>query len=52
MVVGQTADRPVNDPNRLNRPPKEMYDLTLGEVIFLVVNSNPAGWVDISGTAV
>jgi hypothetical protein len=52
MVVGATADRPVNIPGRINWPPREMYDITLGRPIFLVPGSNPARWVDITGTAV
>jgi hypothetical protein len=52
MIVGTTADRPVNIPGRINWPPREMYDTTLGRPIFLVHGSNPARWVDITGTAV
>jgi len=52
MVVGATADRPANVPGRLNWPPREMYDTTLGAPIFLVPGSNPAKWVNISGSAV
>ena len=49
MVIGTTADRPVNVPGRINWPPREMYDTTLGAPIFLVPGSNPARWVNISG---
>jgi hypothetical protein len=52
MIVGATADRPVNILGRINWPPREMYDITLGRPIFLVPGSNPARWVDITGTAV
>jgi hypothetical protein len=52
MIVGTTGDRPVNDPNRIGWPPQEMYDTTLSKPIFLVPNSSPAQWVDISGSAV
>ena len=41
MVVGATADRPGNVLGRLNWPPREMYDTTLGAPIFLVPGSNP-----------
>ena len=52
MIVGTTADRPANVPGRLNWPPREMYDTTLGAPIFLVPGSNPAKWVNITGAAV
>ena len=52
MIVGTTADRPANDPGRINWPPREMYDTTLGAPIFLVLGSNPARWVNISGGTV
>jgi len=52
MIVGTTADRPVNDPGRINWPPREMYDTTLGVPIFLVPGSSPARWVNISGGTV
>ncbi|MBV9199752.1 MAG: hypothetical protein JOY83_08490 [Alphaproteobacteria bacterium] len=52
MIVGTTADRPVNVPGRINWPPREMYDTTLGTVIFLVPGSNPTKWVDITGSVV
>ena len=52
MIVGATADRPVSIPGRINWPPREMYDTTLGRPIFLIPGSNPARWVDITGTAV
>jgi hypothetical protein len=52
MVVGATTDRPVNAPGRINWPPRAMYDTALGRPIFLVPGSNPARWVDISGSAV
>jgi hypothetical protein len=52
MVIGTTADRPVNDPGRINWPPRVMYDSTRGNPIFLVPGSNPARWVSISGAAV
>ena len=52
MIVGTTADRPVNIPGRINWPPREMYDTTLGRPIFLVPGSNVARWVEITGTAV
>jgi hypothetical protein len=52
MVIGTTADRPVNVPGRINWPPLEMYDSTRGNPIFLVPGSNPARWVSISGMAV
>jgi hypothetical protein len=51
MIVGATSDRPVNA-GRVGWPPPEMYDTTLSKVIFLVPGSNPASWVDISGSAV
>jgi hypothetical protein len=51
MIVGATADRPVNA-GRVGWPPAEMYDTTLGKPIFLVPGSNPASWVDITGSAV
>ena len=49
MVVGTTADRPVNISGRINWPPREMYDTTLGAPIFLVPGSNPPRWVNIAG---
>jgi hypothetical protein len=52
MVVGTTADRPGNVPGRINWPPREMYDTTLGGPIFLVPGSNPPRWVNIAGSAV
>jgi hypothetical protein len=52
MVVGTTADRPGNIPGRINWPPREMYDTTLGGPIFLVPGSNPPRWVNIAGSAV
>jgi hypothetical protein len=52
MVIGTTADRPVNDPGRINWPPSMMYDSTRGNPIFLISGSSPARWVSISGTAV
>jgi hypothetical protein len=52
MVVGTTADRPVNVPGVINWPPCEMYDTTLGAPIFLVFGSNPPRWVNIAGSAV
>ena len=52
MIIGTTADRPVNDPGRINWPPSVMYDATLGNPIFLVPGSNPARWVNIGGAAV
>ena len=30
MIIGATADRPVDVPRRINWPPREMYDTTLG----------------------
>jgi hypothetical protein len=42
MIVGATADRPTNTPGRLDWPPREIYDTTLGKPIFLVPGSNPA----------
>ena len=52
MVMGTTADRPVNVTGRVNWPPSAMYDTTLGGPIFLVPGSNPGKWVNISGSAV
>jgi hypothetical protein len=52
MVVGATADRPVNNPGQISWPPATMYDLTLAKPIFLVPNSSPASWVDITGASV
>jgi hypothetical protein len=52
MIIGTTADRPVNEPGRTNWPPNVMYDSTRGNPIFLVPGSNPARWVSISGMAV
>jgi hypothetical protein len=52
MVIGTTADRPVNVTGRNNWPPSVMYDATLGNPIFLVLGSNPARWVDITGSTV
>lgn len=51
MIIGATSDRPVNA-GRVGWPPAVMYDTTLSKVIFLVPGSNPASWVDISGSAV
>jgi hypothetical protein len=51
MVTGATVDRPGNVPGMLAWPPSTMYDTTLSAPIFLVPNSNPARWVDISGAA-
>jgi hypothetical protein len=52
MIIGATADRPVDVPGRINWPPREMYDTTLGAPIFLVPGSNPVRWINITGTAV
>ena len=52
MVVGTTADRPVNVPGRINWPPRGVYDTTLGAPIFLVPGSNPPRWVNIAGVTV
>jgi hypothetical protein len=52
QVIGTTADRPVNVTGRINWPPSVMYDATLGNPIFLVPGSNPARWVDITGSTV
>jgi hypothetical protein len=52
MVVGATTDRPVNNASRINWPPREMYDTTLGGPIYLVPGSNPARWVNILGSVV
>jgi hypothetical protein len=52
MILGYTADRPVNIPGTINWPPPVMFDRTLGGPIFLVPGSNPARWVNISGSAV
>jgi hypothetical protein len=52
MVVGETTDRPVNDAGRSNWPPREMFDTTRGEPIFLIPGSNPATWVNIWGGVV
>jgi hypothetical protein len=51
MIVGTTGDRPVNT-GALSWPPAVMYDTTLSKVIFLVPGSNPASWIDISGSSV
>ena len=52
MVIGATADRPANNPARINWPPPIMYDTTRGGPIFLVPGSNPARWVNITGAVV
>ena len=54
MIVGATTDRPTNAaPGLAGYPlPREMYDTTLNAPIFLVPWSNPASWVDISGSSV
>jgi hypothetical protein len=52
MIIGRTTDRPVNNPGRIDWPPRVMYDTTLGGPIFLVPGSNPARWVNITGAAV
>jgi hypothetical protein len=52
MVIGTTADRPSNIPGRVNWPPREMYDTTLGAPIFLVAGSSPPRWVNITGSPV
>jgi len=52
MVVGTTADRPVNEPGRNNWPPLAMFDTTRRQPIFLVPGSTPATWVNIWGGAV
>jgi hypothetical protein len=52
MVVGTTADRPVNVAGRINWPPRKMYDTTLGGPIFSVPASNPSRWVNITGSVV
>ena len=52
MVAATTADRPANFPGRINWPPREMYDTTLGGPIFMVPGSNPTRWVNITGLAV
>jgi hypothetical protein len=51
-LVGSTADRPVYITGVMNGGlPREMYDTTLGKMIFLA-GSNPANWVDVTGTPV
>ena len=52
MIVGTTADRPKNVPDRTDWPPRQMYDTTLAALIFLVPGSNPARWVNIAGAPV
>jgi hypothetical protein len=52
MVIGTTAERPVNDPGRINWPPSVMHDSTLSSDIFLVAGSRPARWVNLLGAAV
>jgi|SRR5437016_5124822 len=52
MIIGTTADRPLNVPGRINWPPNVMYDSTRGGPVFLVPGSNPARWVNILGTVV
>jgi hypothetical protein len=52
MIVGTTADRPKNAPDRIDWPPRLMYDTTLGAPIFLVPGTNPVKWVNITGSAV
>ena len=52
QAYGATADRPANVPGRISWPPSEMYDTTLGAPIFLVPGSNPARWVNITGSPV
>ena len=52
MIVGTTADRPTNVPGRIDWPPRQMYDATLGTPVFLVPGSNPTRWVSITGSAV
>ena len=52
MVIGTTAERPVNDPGLINWPPSVMYDSTLSSDIFLVQGSKPARWVNLLGAAV
>jgi hypothetical protein len=47
MVVGETTDRPVSDPARIDWPPSQMFDTTRGVPIFLIPGSNPAVWVNI-----
>jgi hypothetical protein len=51
MIIGTTSDRPVNA-GRVGWPPALMYDTTLSKPIFLVPGSNPASWIDITGSAV
>jgi hypothetical protein len=50
-LFGATDDRPGNT-GAVSWPPAVMYDTTLSKVIFLVPNSNPAAWIDISGSSV
>jgi hypothetical protein len=50
-VVGATTDRPAYLPGGVPVTTM-MSDETLGEMIFLVANSLPPIWVDISGTPV
>jgi hypothetical protein len=52
MVIGTTAERPVNQPGRINWPPLVMYDSTRGGPIFLVPGSNPARWTNILAATV
>jgi hypothetical protein len=52
IAIGTTAERPLNDPGRINWPPSVMYDSTLSSPIFLVSGSNPARWVNLLGAAV
>jgi|SRR5215469_18602798 len=52
MIIGTTADRPINVPGRINWPPRQMYDTTISRQILLVPGSNPARWVDITGSTV
>ena len=52
MVTGATVDRPGNVAGMVGWPPVQMYDTTLSAPIFLVPGSNPASWVNITGSGV
>lgn len=53
MVSGNTTDRPsLSAPGLAGYPlPSVMYDITLAKPIFIVPNSNPTSWTDITGAS-
>jgi hypothetical protein len=53
ILMGATTDRPTYQPGVMNGGlPREMYDTSLGKMVFLASSGNPAIWVDSTGAVV